>query len=523
MSDTEILSQILNLGDEWHVQSTEVDQPSNRIDITIGFGPAKKKSLFGRSKVNSDLQTVTLRHLPILGMRTFLIVPAAGAVDSNKIWNPAGSKLTNEMEEFLIEILNNSRSNQAAARISGLTSAEVREVSERTGAGADNLADALSNVANAASSGGFSSDYTETKSFELIEHSDVPPETHDNWQRVISGDIPIQTNVVGLQMLLQRIRQDIANNPSEISRIKSAKLLRQYFVKNQKQHKADIAIISGLTDQEMAQTAPSAIQSPAQAGGFPADNHAVWQKVINGEIQIQTANVALQMMLERVRQSVERNPTESSRQAGTKILRQFFIKHKDRLTSEAQQMGINLATPAVGSQQIDATNVSIPTEDAACWKDLISGSLKIQTNAVGLQMMMERVRQSIEKNNSDANRIAGIKILRQYFIKHQASAQNEILQLNGISGTIPTTVSASSQGATSIPPESHPSWQRLIDGDLVLDTEIVALKMMLQSVRISIEKNPSEASRQAGAKILRQYFIKHQSKHTTELNQLIAA
>lgn len=515
MSDTEILSQILNLGDEWHVQSAEVDQPSNRIDITIGFGPTKKKTLFGRSKTNSDVQTIALRHLPIFGMRAFLHVPAPDTVESDKIWHPAGSKLTNEMEEFLIDILNNSRSNQAAARISGITSAEVREVSERTGAGADNLADALSNVASAASSNAISSDYAETKSFELIEHSDIPAETHENWQRVISGEIPIQTNAVGLQMLLQRIRQDIANNPSEISRINSAKLLRQYFVKNQKQHKTDLAIISGNTEQAIPQTVTH--QATTQAG-FPADNHAIWQKIIDGDIQIQTSNVALQMMMERVRQSVERNPSESSRHAGTKILRQFFIKHKDRLANEAQQMGISLGTPV----NIDAANVSIPTEEAACWQDLINGTLKIQTNAVGLQMMMERVRQSVEKNGSDANRMAGVKILRQYFIKHQASAQNEILQLNGISGTIPTAV-ASSSGHATIPAESHPSWQRLIDGDLVLDTDIVALKMMLQSVRISIEKNPSEASRQAGAKILRQYFIKHQSKHITELNQLIAA
>jgi hypothetical protein len=516
MSDTEILSQILNLGDEWHVQSAEVDQPSNRIDITIGFGPAKKKSLFGRNKADSDIQTITLRHLPIFGMRTFLHVPAPGTVESDKIWSPAGSKLTHEMEGFLIEILNNSRSNQAASRIAGVTSAEVREVSERTGAGADNLADALSNVASAASSGSIGTDYTETKSFELIEHSDIPAETHDNWQRVINGEIPIQTNAVGLQMLLQRIRQDIANNPSETSRIKSAKLLRQYFVKNQKQHKTDLAVISGNTEQAMSQDT-AASYSTAQAG-FPADNHAVWQKIINGDIQIKTSNVALQMMMERVRQSVERNPSESSRHAGTKILRQFFIKHKDRLVNEAQQMGISLGTPVVS---IDTTNVSIPSENASCWQDLINGTLRIQTNAVGLQMMMERVRQSVEKNDSNANRMAGIKILRQYFIKHQASAQNEILQLNGISGSIPTTVASSSQA--TIPPESHPSWQRLINGDLVLDTDIVALKMMLQSVRISIEKNPSEASRHAGAKILRQYFIKHQSKHKTELNQLVAA
>jgi len=507
MQDTEILSQILNLGDGWHVQSAEVDQPSNRIDIIIGFGPAKKKSLFGRSTVENDAKSVTLRHLPIFGMRAFLHVPEKGSVDSDKLWNPAGSKLTYEMEEFLVEILNNSKSNQATSRISGVSSAEVREVSERTGAGADNVADALSNVASAVTSNDAINDYTETKSFELIEHSDVPPETHNNWQRVIDGDISIQTQAVGLQMLLQRIRKDIANNPSEIARINSAKLLRHYFVKNQNQHKADIAVISGGMSQAIPRQEIEITHSTAQTD-FPADNHVIWQKIINDDLQIQTSNVALQMMMERVRQSVERNPTEASRQAGAKILRQFFLKHKDRLTDEAQQMGIRSSSP---------TDVSIPAENSACWQQLIKGSLKIQTRAVGLQMMIERVRQSVDKNNSEANQIAGIKILHQYFIKHQSSAQSEILQLNGMPGVTVTG------GNIAIPPESHPNWQRLIDGDLVLDTDIVALKMMLQSIRISIENNPSEASRHAGAKILRQYFIKHQSKHKTELNQLIAA
>ena len=139
MQDTEILSQILNLGDEWHVETVEIDRPSNRIDINVGIGPAKKKSLFGRKKSGDDGQKILLRHLPISGMRTFLYVPAPGTVESDKVWAPAGSKFTKEMEAFLVELLNTSRSNQAVARVSGITAAEVREVSERTGAGGDLL------------------------------------------------------------------------------------------------------------------------------------------------------------------------------------------------------------------------------------------------------------------------------------------------------------------------------------------------------------------------------------------------
>ena len=519
MQDTQILTQLLQLGEEWHVESYEVDEPSNRIDIKIAHGPEKKKSLFGRSKSSDDTQTVTLRHLPISGMRTFIQVPAPGTIESDKIWSPAGSKLTNEMETFVVDILNNSRSNQAAAKIAGITAAEIREISERTGAGADNIADALTNVAAAASPAASSpADYAETKSFELVADSNVPAETDPNWQRIINGELPLQTNAVGLQMMLQRVRQDIARNPSEVTRINSAKLLRQYFIKNQNQHQADIALISGLPT---SQSPVSAVSSPAGLTDFPPDNSPVWQNIINNELKIDTSNVALQMMMERVRQSVERNPSEASRQAGAKILRQFFVKHKERLTSEAQQMGIQ--TGAAVTAAPAAANVGVPSENAPCWQDLINGSLAIHTNTVGLQMMMQRVRQSVEKNNSESNRMAGIRILRQYFMKHQSASQNEILQLNGMSPGEIQTVSTSPGGQVSVPPETHPSWQRLINGDLVLDTDIVALKMMLQSIRISIENNPSEASRHAGARILRQYFIKHQNKHKTELGQLIAA
>ena len=113
-------------------------------------------------------------------------------------------------------------------------------------------------------------------------------------------------------------------------------------------------------------------------GDFPGDNHAVWQKIINGELPVLTSNVALQMMMERVRQSVERNPSESSRQAGAKILRQFFIKHKDRLPTEIQQLGIR----PKAAVNVSASELGIPAENAPCWQQLINGELKIQTKQI---------------------------------------------------------------------------------------------------------------------------------------------
>lgn len=516
MQDIEILSQLLNLDGGFHIHSIEVDRPSNRIDIVITHGTVKKK-FFGLGKVADEGQKTILRHLPIWGMRTFLHVPITDSTDTDKAWNPAGSKLSNEMEEFVIYLLNNTSFNQIVAKIAGITVAEVRAVSERTGVSVDKVLDHLSDVrATHHSPVAPVSHYaTDETSFELFQSDDLPPETDDSWQRIVSGEHDIQTNAVGLQMLLQRVRQDIANNPSEVTRLNASKLLRQYFIKNRNQHKADVAIITEKSLQtggaKQNLMPGNVVKFHSSLTDLPDNHHPIWQTIVTGKLQIQTANVALQMMMERVRQSTERNPSESSHAAAIKILRHFFMKHKERLHDEIQQMGIQLA-PA-------ESVMSIPAENAVCWNELIDGDLKIVTNTVGLQMMMERVRQSVEKNNNNSNRMAGIKILRQYFIKHQATAQNEIRQLHGTVDVMPVN---NDSHKTTIPPDNHPNWQRLIDGKLILGTDIVALKMMLQSIRISIENNPSEASRHAGAKILRQYFIKHQNKHQTELEQLIA-
>ncbi|MDZ7737438.1 MAG: hypothetical protein U5P41_16145 [Gammaproteobacteria bacterium] len=42
-------------------------------------------------------------------------------------------------------------------------------------------------------------------------------------------------------MLLERIRQAIAKKPTEANRLAGARMLRQYFIKNQHRHAAEIA------------------------------------------------------------------------------------------------------------------------------------------------------------------------------------------------------------------------------------------------------------------------------------------
>lgn len=510
MQDKDLLQQLLKLEKPWVVSSFEIDAPSNRLDIYIGA--KQKKSFLGLKKNKQSSDNNVYRHLTVWNMRTYIHVPTNDAVTVDKIWAPAGSNCTIEMENHVINILENSSSKQAAASISGLSLAEIRAISDRTGAGNK---EPEQHAAQSQNNTGITietvSGYNSEKSF-VIDSDEIPAKTDDCWRQLIDGHLQLGKSPVALQMLMQKIRQQLSNHYSETNMIKAADVLRQYFVKNKSLHQHEIeALRNSSTDSIKAK-----VIDTETVPGIPAVQASVWQQVIQGNIQINTSDIALQMMIERVRQTTERNSSEAGMLAAIKILRQFFLKHLARLGSEVEQLCQYAGTTRHLTHEVKAA--TIPGEDDKCWQQLIDGQLTIRTNTVGLQMMIERIRRAISRNNTATNRMAATKMLRQYFIKHQASARNELAQL-----TTKTKQRTASVTDLNVPPVAHPSWQRIINGEVQISTDAVALKMMLQSIRLSVENNPGEAARAAAAKILRQYFLKHQSSHRTEIEQLIAA
>jgi len=521
MQNIEFCKELLKLDDDWSITEIEIDNPSNRLDITIRFGKQKKKSFFSRGSDDSNQELITLRHLPLAGMRTYLHVPKPGSVETGKIWATAGSPFTKEMEDHIVQTLNSCRSILVAAKLVGITAAEAREISERTGAGTEpEQVENIPATAQATAPAPVKVETISTRSFDLeASTTDLPVETDECWQRLINGEIPIKSGVVGLQMLLQRVRQQIASNPSEVTRLSSARLLRQYFVKNAHLHPAEIGQLTGAPVLEVG--APAAVdQVPVE--GIPPQSAAVWNELINGQKRIQTGEVGLQMMLERVRLSVERNPSESNRTAGIRILRQYFQKHKQRLASEIEQIGGGIQPAPAAPTPIDAATpaMGVPAENQPAWTSLINGEIRIDTNAVGLQMMLERVRLSVERNPSGESKRAGIKLLRQFFLKHQERLQDEIRQLNGGTSAPVQAAPAAPASRVTVPSEQHENWQSLVNGELRIDTDNVALQMMLERVRLSVERNPSESTRRAGIRILRQFFLKHRTRLQNEILQL---
>ncbi|MEX2516549.1 MAG: hypothetical protein WD572_06510 [Gammaproteobacteria bacterium] len=525
MQDLDFCKQLLDLTDPWQVEAVEVDTPSRRLDIYIGYTGTRKKGLFGGGSENvrcpdcntplpktGDYTAVSLRHLPIFGLRTFLHVPPSDAVQCDRAdcscqhdWAEAGSKITHQLHDLVKEALQHARSNQAAAKLTGLSSAEVREISELSGI--------------SPGGGETSIDHEQVKqdfaaqSYEIADTGRVPAASHPGWQRLIRGDIAITTDSVALRMLLQRVRSDLEKHPGAASQSKGAQILRQFFIKNQQLLQHEIELLQSQAGGSQARSE----HLSSTGSGVPPEQHPIWEQLIQGSVKLDTQVVGLQMMLERVRQSIERNPSAASKTAGIKILRQFFGKHQNRLSHEIQQLHGGGQTAGAGSKAAGSENLPGPTDPV--WQKLIAGDIAIESDAVSLKMLLERIRQAVKKNPSTGNRIAGAKILRQYFQKNRHRHGAELQQL-GVAATAHASPTAAANGSAALPAENDPNWQRLINGEIKLQTSVVSLQMLLERIRQAITKNPSSGNRVAGAKILRQYFAKNASKHVAEIEAI---
>jgi|GEM_PF-5180554 len=79
-----------------------------------------------------------------------------------------------------------------------------------------------------------------------VEVSNIPGLDHPNWQLLIKGDMTIQSNAVAFNMLLQRVRMSYAKSPGVETTVAGAKILQQFFVRNQKVLKQEIGQLNNL-------------------------------------------------------------------------------------------------------------------------------------------------------------------------------------------------------------------------------------------------------------------------------------
>jgi hypothetical protein len=71
----------------------------------------------------------------------------------------------------------------------------------------------------------------------------------------------------------------------------------------------------------------------------------------------------------------------------------------------------------------------IPDKSSACWRQLATGSKTVETQILGLQLLLKRIHRTLEKASDAAAINSGAEEIHAFFIKFEKILPNEIKSL----------------------------------------------------------------------------------------------
>lgn len=231
-----------------------------------------------------------------------------------------------------------------------------------------------------------------------------------------------------------------------------------------------------------------------------------WAALLRGQLAFRTESVSLVMLVERLRLSLSGgDPGRES--AAIASIHEYFQRHARNLPRELAQ----LQQTAVSA----APNRRLPPIDHPAWVALIEGRIPVRSDALGLQMLLERVRLTLGENPAPALKQAASRTVFDFFVRHGQRHQPELASMQGLRAAHEQwTHEAASR---ELPPESDPVWLRIIRGEVDASRASLPLQLLLQRLRSELGPDASQRAELQAVRTLRSFYLRAQGSQPRAL------
>lgn len=247
---------------------------------------------------------------------------------------------------------------------------------------------------------------------------------------------------------------------------------------------------------------------------LPPESDPVWRGIIKHEISFKTSLAQLKFLISRLEIMCAKAIDDPGvMHEATSTLRQFFIKHKNQLKSEYAQIGVSqvpqaaeaAAQPAASAEKKRVTL----TLDHPVWDDVLTGKIDLLSKNMGFNLFITQLKTLYRKeavSPADKQQIA--RELLFYLKKNMAKLKPELAAISRIAAQMNNR-----DNVQALPESSHPVWKQILEGSIALNTQQMALKLLLVKARAA--EDIEQASGQ-----LREYFNRNARSLSGELKQL---
>jgi hypothetical protein len=234
--DRFVLKSMLRIEQPWAVQAYRFDARRNRLDVTVGIEMPRAWFGFSRAAAPGDTEIHQWRHVNLAGWHTHLrvSVPPGMRLPRAAWCGDADHPFTSGLAQRVFVLFNEGLTLRSVCAVLEIPLDEVwkyRYLLDSGKAGSDG-AQMRPAASPAAMPDSVSAAAKQALAEEVIRHEGLPDPSDPVWQGLIEGQFDIDIRLLGLKLLLAKVRSQLDVIRDEQVRMLKLGEIYRYFARN---------------------------------------------------------------------------------------------------------------------------------------------------------------------------------------------------------------------------------------------------------------------------------------------------
>lgn len=243
----------------------------------------------------------------------------------------------------------------------------------------------------------------------------LPTENDPIWGRIISDKLHLKTQAFSLRLLLSKLKLTYLDAKDDTVISTTIDELRKYFISHATTLDAEINQVCSLSVKKQAAEERAAAVNKLVLPGL---KNTIWLKLIGGKINLNSSNVALNLLLVRSRHAFQNSADNHAKLMVLNSVREYFKKNARLLRAELVLINQLMNAP-------EEAQFTLPDEKHHIWQRILKDDTFIPSAHIAYKLLLANLRSQLLMNPDPVVEINAARRVRDFMKQNQRFMESE--------------------------------------------------------------------------------------------------
>jgi hypothetical protein len=247
----------------------------------------------------------------------------------------------------------------------------------------------------------------------------LPTEADPIWERIISDKLHLKTQEFSLRLLLSKLKLAFLEAKDDATVNATVVELRKYFISHASNLDAEINQVCSLSlKKQEAEARATAVNKLV----LPSLKNGIWLKMIAGKVNLNSANVSLNLLLVRSRHAFQNSADNHGKLLVLNSVREYFKKNARLLRAELVLINQLMNAP-------EDVQFTLPDEKHQVWQRILKDDTFLPSSHIAYKLLLSNLRSQLLMNPHPVVEIGAARRIRDFMKQNHRFLEKEYRQV----------------------------------------------------------------------------------------------